>query len=92
MSPSHFSLTSSGISEAPLVRNNSSTSKDGPDITVESESLRTDRSRMPPRIVGIGEEGAEGAWEEDVGMIGESDSDELRIPMVKSSPFREPPR
>jgi hypothetical protein len=49
MSPNHFSLTSSGMPSAPLDRNNSSTSREGPDMTVESKTLRRVRSSMPPR-------------------------------------------
>ena len=77
MSPNHFSLTSAGISSAPLDRNNSSTSREGPDMTVESETLRRVRNSMPPRT------GTGWAFEE---------SGELRVPIVKSSPFREPLR
>ncbi|SRR6266436_1017522 len=77
MSPNHFSLTSSGMSSAPLDRNNSSTSKEGPDMTVESATLRRLRSNMPPRI------GTGWAFE---------GSGELRVPIVRSNPFREPLR
>src|SRR6266851_4566876 len=75
--PSHLSLTSSGMSEALLVRNNSSTSREGPDMTVESVTLRRVRRSMPPRT------GTD--W-------GVEESGELRVPMVRSSPFREPLR
>src|SRR3979490_377797 len=80
ISPDHFSLTSSGMSSALLDRNNSSTSREGPDMTVESETRRGVRSSMPPRT------GAGWVWEEDWEL------GELSIPMVKSSPFREPLR
>jgi hypothetical protein len=77
MSPNHLSLTSSGMPSAPLDRNNSSTSREGPDMTVESETLRRVRSNMPPRTrTGWASEGSE----------------ELKVPIVKSSPFREPLR
>lgn len=79
MSRNHFSLTSSGMSSAPLDRNNSSTRREGPDMTVESETLRRVRSNMPPRT-GTG-------WAFEV-----EESGELGVPIVRSSPFREPLR
>ena len=77
MSPDHFSLTSSGMSAAPLARKSSSTSREGPDMTVESEILRRVRSSMPPRT-------RTGCVFEESGKLG--------VPMVRSSPFREPLR
>jgi hypothetical protein len=80
MSLNHFSLTSSGMQSAPLDRNNSSTNREGPDypdMTVESETRRRVRSIMPPRTR------TGWAFEE---------SGELGVPIVKSSPFREPLR
>src|ERR1700722_20778460 len=47
-SPAHFRVTSSDILEALLRRRISSTSKDGPEITLESETLRMVRRRIPP--------------------------------------------
>ncbi|SRR6266404_387005 len=80
ISPSHFSVTSSEMPGQPLQRNSSSTSREGPDTTSESETLRRDRSKIPPRT-GIGRD--EGEWE---------DGGESGVPIVKSSPFREPLR
>ena len=79
ISPDHFSV-SSEMPGDPLHRNNSSTSREGPDTTNESETLRRDRNRIPPRT-GIG--GDEEEWEE---------ARESGVPIVKSSPFREPLR
>jgi hypothetical protein len=77
----HLCSTSSEILEALLRRKISSTSRDGLDITVESDDLRNVRRRMPPR--------------RRVGEVSTFElskyGDAMGPPIVKSRPFLVPP-
>jgi len=76
----HFCSTSSEILEAWLSRKISSTSRDGPEITVESDDLRNVRKRMPPRRV------------DEVSAFELSKyRDAMGPPRVRSRPFLVPP-
>ena len=77
----HLCSMSSEILEARLRRRISSTRRDGPEITVESDDLRNVRKRMPPR-------------RRDADVLAFELSkygDGIGPPMVRSRPFRVPP-
>ena len=77
----HLCSTSSEILETLLSRRTSSTSKDGPEITVASDDLRSVRRRMPPR-------------RSDDGLstfVLSKCGDTMGPLMVKSKPFLVPP-
>jgi hypothetical protein len=77
----HLCSTSSEILEALLRRNISSTSRDGPEITVESDDLRNVRKRTPPRRCVDDVSTFELSKYEDV----------MGPPRVRSRPFLVPP-